>query len=164
MKKSYICWTVLIISVLANIYLFTRNTTLNASVQSLSTALDTCESTACDDGGFGEIKAMSPTELISFQQQFIEINPDVEEITGGVISADAIREMLCLENCNALAYSFGRDTIPDKGPDKSGIFIALKGVNVVYDADNNRITDVKGIGSRIYYGGYWCPTHCLSAD
>lgn len=164
MKKSYLCWILLIISVLANVYLFISNTALNSNNQSLHTELETCQSVTCDDGSFGEKKGMSLTELRSYQNQFDEIRMNSEEITGGVISAGTIREMLCLKNCNAIAYTFGRDTIPDKGPDKKGVFIMLKGVNVTYDENSDSVTQVKDIDSRIYYGGYWCPSSCLPTN
>lgn len=164
MKKPYICWIILVISVLANIYLFTRNASLITNIQNLNAELDTCEAATCDFGSFGEKKEMSLTELVSYKDQFVKVRTTEEHITGGVISAASIYEMLCLENCNAIAYTFGRDTIPDKGPDKRGVFIMLKGVNVVYDEANDKVTEVKDVGSRIYYGGYWCPTACLPMD
>ena len=98
-------------------------------------------------------------ELIDIYKENL-VDPD--STTGAIITRSAFDEMMCLKDCNAIAFMFAMDPDGAVGPGGKGTFVIFKGVKVDYDAHGNSIRSVDDIGSAYYLTHNWCPPSCMS--
>lgn len=176
MKNSftYILIGLLGISIIGNAVLYNRVTDLNDEILDLNDTIfntnmelqslqNTISASGCVGDGFTPAKIpLSLADLRKYSDEFKGVSKaTIDTISGGIISLEAIKAMSCIQSCNAIAYTFGRNvTDSDFGPKNRGLFIMLRGVNLTFDATKNDYI-VNNLNSAVYYGGYWCPTHCL---
>jgi hypothetical protein len=118
---------------------------------------ETCFATS----GFKTPTAISSDDASRYYNEYVTSLIPPDTITGGVITRSALDEMLCLKDCNAIAYSLARDASGTVGGDNKGAFVILQGVNVEYDAESKLIKKVTGVGSSYYVTSHWCPPTCL---
>jgi len=111
--------------------------------------------------GYQAPRILTTEEASAYAAEYRESLVDPEIITGGVITRSAFDAMMCLKDCNAIAYSFALDSKGTNGPGDKGVFVILSGAKVVYDDEKKEITSVDKIGSPLYYTRNWCPPSCL---
>jgi len=112
--------------------------------------------------GFGEPIKISYDEAAAFHKEYVDSLVRPDSTTGGIISKKAFSEMFCQQNCNAVAYSFAKDSSGKTGPLANGVFVIFEGVFVEYDQASDSIRAVNEIpGSIKYRGGKWCPPTCM---
>ncbi len=81
---------------------------------------------------------------------------------GGIITRSAFDEMMCLKNCNAIAFVLAKDSSGTDGPGALGTFVIFQGVEVDYDEATRTIRSVNEIGSAYYLTHNWCPPSCMA--
>ncbi|MDQ3051417.1 MAG: hypothetical protein M3Q95_11070 [Bacteroidota bacterium] len=109
---------------------------------------------------FPEALTISTDEAQRYYEEFKATLTSPDTTTGGVISTAAFEEMLCMDQCNGITYSFVRSNNNPDAPDNSGIFLVFEGVNITFDAEDKMV--VKPIpGSLTYRSGNWCPPSCM---
>ncbi|HMT29342.1 MAG TPA: hypothetical protein PKD91_08695 [Bacteroidia bacterium] len=148
MKTTTILGAFLIISVAINIYLW----------QDKTGNVTTCVSTP----GFERPTTISKDEADGFMNQFRLTLNDTDTITGGLITRSSLDEIMCTKDCNAIVYSFGRDSLGRTGPGGNGAFTILSGVKVDYDASTHTITRVSDLGIKKYIPRNYCPPTCMA--
>lgn len=147
MKTSTILGALLIVSVAVNVYLW----------RDKSDQITTCYSTP----GFEKPTTISKDESISFVEQYRSSLTEPDIITGGLITRSSLDEIMCTKDCNAIVYSFGRDSLGNTGPAGNGVFTILSGVKVDYNAETNTIEKVTDLGIHKYVPKNWCPPTCM---
>lgn len=76
---------------------------------------------------------------------------------GGIITRSAFDELMCVEKCNAISYTFGR--MPDKEGKLSGLFVIYNGVYVEEDAAGIKVND---LNMPFFMSRHWCPPTCFA--
>ncbi len=145
MKTLPILTTCLIVSVAYNVYQFTKVTPPQPI---------TCPS----QPGFGDMHEISKDDAQPFLDQYRESLQAPDDILGGIITRKVFEEFLCKKECNAIAYSFGRDSDGKTGPPNRGVFPILSAVNVTTDAEGKIV--VRDLDMKWYVPRNWCPPVC----
>lgn len=168
MKKSYFLWSLLVISVALNAYCFIncnkmsiKNTQLTTSVSNLSNPLNLAP--LLQPGFDPTLRIIPDADSLEIIQAFKSMRSNGETINGGIISLSVIDALRNIDGCNGISYRFARQTANHQYglQDPNGLFIILQGVKVDYESGTRRIQRITSVSSPTYYGGYWCPTHCL---
>ena len=76
-------------------------------------------------------------------------------LTGGIITRSAFDEMMCIEGCNAISYTLGRER--DAAGNLTGIIVIFNGVNAQNVGGRYVGND---IGTGFYISRNWCPPNC----
>ncbi len=150
MKTSAVIFGgILVASVAMNAYLYKQ---LNDSNNTT-----TCFRTT----GFDSPTTISDAESSDYVNQYKLSLPESDPVLGAIITRTSIDEILCTKDCNAIAYTLGRDSIARTGPEGNGVFAIITGVHVDYDVASHTITRVSDLGIKRYIPRYWCPPSCL---
>ena len=107
--------------------------------------------------GFEEPERIEPGVAREYAEMYSSTVPDGDNL-GGIITRSAFDELLCVENCNAINYTFGR--MKDKDGRLSKIFVMFNGVNVV--TENGTITEIKNLDTPFFMTRHWCPPTCFA--
>jgi|SRR5688572_9295331 len=110
--------------------------------------------------GFETPRTISNSEARGFINEYKDRLKEPEIINGGVITRKAFDDMLCIEGCNAITYSFAWDKTGETGPGERGVFLIVSGAKVTMEADGT-IASVDNIGSAYYITKHWCPPSCM---
>jgi len=87
-----------------------------------------------------------------------QTNAPAGSLYGGIISGDAIKELLCPDNTNGIAYYFAQDPAGQIANGK--VFLVLSGIHA--EIVNNRISQLGTTGNTLYMPNSWCPTNCAT--
>lgn len=153
MKTTTVLVIILVVSVAINSYQYSRYNISNT---------DPLPSNCPNTVGFGEPIVINDEEAAAFQKEYVDNLVRTDSTTGGIISKKAFSKMFCQQNCNAIAYSFAKDSAGQTGPPGNGVFVIFEGVFVEYDPATDSIRAVNAIpGAAKYLGGKWCPPTCM---
>lgn len=132
---------------------FTLTALLSAGLTVLSITFSLAQSSP-PPAGFEGAKTMTDTDAFNYVNQY---KASGGTITGGVITRDALEQLLKLSNCNAITYRLGTDPTGRVAP-ANEVFIIIGGANVTDDNGRKTVSD---IGGSKYYSNLWCPPNCM---
>jgi hypothetical protein len=105
----------------------------------------TCSAT----NGFETQVSISNDEARGFISEYKSTLTDPDSILGGIITRSALDSIMCTPDCNAISYSFARDSIGKTGPSGNGVFVIFSGLNVTYDEQSQTIREYKDLGINV---------------
>ncbi|MBL0341466.1 MAG: hypothetical protein IPP71_11300 [Bacteroidetes bacterium] len=140
---------ILMISVATNIYLWLDRKN--------PTPPNLCNSTI----GYDRPTIISKDDASGYMNQYRMSLTGRDTILGGIITRSSFDEILCTKDCNAIAYSLGRDSTATDGPNSDGVFIIFSGVKVDFDTETQTIESVNDLGINKYVPRNWCPPSCM---
>jgi len=148
MKTSTLLSLLLTVSVVTNIWFWYNK----------KTGMTDCYVTA----GFEAPVRVNPDRASGYAREYSTSLPPADKTLGGVITRSAFDELMCKENCNAIGYTFARDSSGDMGGDKTGVFVILTGLSVAVDPETQEIKEVKSLGEPYFITRHWCPPTCFA--
>ena len=107
--------------------------------------------------GFEEPVPLDQSVAQEYATLYKNTVPDGDNL-GGIITRSAFDQLLCVEKCNAVNYTFGMMKEPDGRNSK--IFVMFNGVNV--ETENGVITKVNSLGTPFFMTRHWCPPTCFA--
>jgi hypothetical protein len=124
----------------------------------LLTCLLISRSHAQNTEGYSPAATISDADAFNYANQYKAVHgKNGTPVSGGVITRDAINQILSNSNCNAITYKLCMDTTGRVAP-ADVVFIILSGANVV---DKNGQKTVIDIGAQKYTPNNWCPPSCM---
>ncbi len=147
MKKNSLLYALLFCSLAAHVFQF----------YACQEEEDRCVKTETNAPAF----SITKEEARNYHQQFMATLERPDTIEGGIISRAALDELLCMEKCNGISYSFARDKSGEAGPENNGIFLLIEGVNISINEDGE--LNVRHLaGTKTFRSGNWCPPSCMA--
>jgi len=104
---------------------------------------------------FTQTTVMTDPEAYKYANEFKARNPNV--VSGGVITRQALDQILSNSNNNAITYRLCMDTTGTIAP-ANAIFIVLSGATAT--ERNGQVTIVE-TGTQKYAPKNWCPPNCM---
>jgi hypothetical protein len=105
--------------------------------------------------GFASPNTITDADAYNYANQYKTVKGGT--VSGGVITKDALIQILNNTNCNAITYKFGMDPSGKIAP-ADAVFIILSGANVTEKDGQKTVTD---IGESKYTPNNWCPPSCM---
>jgi hypothetical protein len=143
MKPIYVVCILLVLSASANIYYMVTD----------DKDLENCIST----GGYEEPTTITRDQAKLYADRYRE-TVDPEAVRGGVISRSAFDSMLCMKDCNAIAYTISLDETGQVGPAK-GLFLTFTAIKYTQQYGSDPI--MEPVNSPFYVTRNWCPPSCI---
>ena len=131
---------------------------LNQLLLILAVFLSVTFQTIAQPRGYEPPNPITDEEILKCNNYFIEVHDQGGiPINGGVITRDALDEILKTTNCNAITFKFCQDPT-GKIASPQTIFLVVSGAEVTKNGED---LTVKEISAKRYYGNDWCPPSCM---
>ena len=135
-----------------------KKITLTVCLNWLLICLLSSQSYAQNTEGYSPAATISDADAFNYANQFKTVHgKSGVPVSGGVITRDAINQILSNSNCNAITYKLCMDTTGTVAPAEA-VFIILSGANVIEKNGQKTVID---IGAQKYTPNNWCPPSCM---
>jgi len=108
--------------------------------------------------GYEAPNPITDDDISKCSNYFIDVHDENgTPINGGVITREALDEILKTTKCNAITFKFCQDPT-GKIANPQTIFLVISGADVTKTGED---LTVKEIGAKRYYANDWCPPSCM---